>query len=198
MPQERRTKPSVMPTLSRSSVSMLACVITCERTERALRHTSVESDGTRARSHANAETSCASGECFRRREWRGRTAGQVQMLSRAPRFSQRLHGRWIESISARPASVPPFTSNQSMPPCRLFLCWRSCGPHRQDDEALSQQNGHSWARGGQAPCCPRVAVSLRAQLREWGRAGRRAAAQAQRGECNLTASSRCGKESRPG
>jgi len=73
MPTDSRTNPSVMPTLSRSSASMFACVI---------------------------------------------TAGHVQIDSSAPRFSQSDHGRWIESMSARPAAVPPLTSNQSMPPCR--------------------------------------------------------------------------------
>mmetsp|Transcript_28903 Transcript_28903/g.92476 ORF Transcript_28903/g.92476 Transcript_28903/m.92476 type:complete len:228 (+) Transcript_28903:1037-1720(+) len=80
MPTDSRTNPSVMPTLSRSSASMFACVI---------------------------------------------TAGHVQIDSSAPRFSQSDHGRWIESMSARPAAVPPLTSNQSMPPCRPFMCCRS-------------------------------------------------------------------------
>eukprot|EP00962_Isochrysis_galbana_P056928 scaffold29081_cov94-Isochrysis_galbana.AAC.3 len=80
IPHESRMKPSVIPTLSLSSGSMLACVM---------------------------------------------TAGQVQMDSSAPKFSQSDQGRWIESMSARPEAVPPVTSNHSMPPWSPFMCCRS-------------------------------------------------------------------------
>ena len=49
----------------------------------------------------------------------------MQILSTAPRFSQRLHGLWIEFMSFRPDSVPPFTSNQSIAPWTPPMCCRS-------------------------------------------------------------------------
>mmetsp|Transcript_3968 Transcript_3968/g.12332 ORF Transcript_3968/g.12332 Transcript_3968/m.12332 type:complete len:404 (-) Transcript_3968:17-1228(-) len=77
MPQETRMKPSVMPTLRRSSLSMLAWVM---------------------------------------------TEGQVMMLSTAPRFSQRDQGRCTESMSLRPAAMPPLISHHSMPPWKPLAC----------------------------------------------------------------------------
>ena len=64
-------------------------------------------------------------------------AGQVMILSTAPKFSHKDHGRWMVSINLRPASVPPLTSNESIVPCKPFKCCLSACPNRKTNYKMN-------------------------------------------------------------
>mmetsp|Transcript_7932 Transcript_7932/g.26025 ORF Transcript_7932/g.26025 Transcript_7932/m.26025 type:complete len:202 (-) Transcript_7932:1050-1655(-) len=84
------------------------------------------------------------------------TEGHVMIDSTAPRFSQRDQGLCTESMSFRPAAMPPLTSHQSMPPWKPLRCCLSASAFCGNDaspgyttlsifECVSRNSATNWA-----------------------------------------------------